>query len=126
MGCNTSANCGATTPICNPNSHQCVASGCSDGIKDGSETDVDCGGGTCSKCANGQSCGGGSDCQSGYCSGNKCYPATCNDGMKDGNETDVDCGGGFGGCPKCPNGKLCQQDHDCISDNCSGGSTCQP
>src|SRR5436189_6012553 len=29
---------------------------CSNGIKDGSETDVDCGGGTCARCAGGEVC----------------------------------------------------------------------
>jgi hypothetical protein len=40
---------------------------CSNGVKDGSETDVDCGGSTCQPCADGKSCLTGSDCVSTYC-----------------------------------------------------------
>jgi hypothetical protein len=42
---------------------------CADGIKNGNETDVDCGGPTCPKCADGKTCLGATDCQSGVCSG---------------------------------------------------------
>jgi hypothetical protein len=45
---------------------------CTDGVKNGSETDVDCGGGTCSPCANGDICAVGSDCLSGTCTGGIC------------------------------------------------------
>jgi len=56
----------------------CVASAgggtstCSDGVKNGSETDVDCGGGTCAACANGRSCSVATDCTSGTCTGGVC------------------------------------------------------
>jgi len=39
---------------------------CTDGIRNGSESDVDCGG-TCTDCASGRRCNVGSDCQSGVC-----------------------------------------------------------
>ncbi len=39
---------------------------CSDGIENGDETDIDCGG-SCSKCANEKSCLSNSDCESGLC-----------------------------------------------------------
>ena len=39
---------------------------CSDGIQNGSESDVDCGG-TCEKCDGAQMCASSSDCQSGLC-----------------------------------------------------------
>jgi hypothetical protein len=45
----------------------CHANLCMDGIKDGNETDIDCGGGTCPTCANGQHCMSGADCMSGMC-----------------------------------------------------------
>ena len=38
---------------------------CTDQIRNGSETDVDCGGGTCAACANGKACQAGTDCLSG-------------------------------------------------------------
>jgi subtilisin family serine protease len=81
----------------------CVSSGptCTDGIQNGNETGVDCGGPDCPACPtctdgiqNGNETGvdcGGPDC-----------PAcpTCNDGIQNGQETGVDCGGPD--CPACP------------------------
>ncbi len=48
---------------------------CSDGVKNGSETDVDCGG-SCGKCGLDLQCTGGLDCASGYCNAGKCGIAT--------------------------------------------------
>ncbi len=46
---------------------------CTDGIKNGAETDEDCGGGKCGKCFAGQSCvDGPRDCESGVCLGGAC------------------------------------------------------
>jgi len=36
-------------------------------MRDGTETDVDCGGGSCPKCVNGKACLQDYDCQSGNC-----------------------------------------------------------
>ena len=47
------------------------ASGCLNSVKDGDETDVDCGG-SCSPCASGKKCAATSDCQSGQCQNNLC------------------------------------------------------
>lgn len=44
---------------------------CSNGQKDGTETDVDCGG-SCSTCTVGKACSIGSDCQSSTCTGGVC------------------------------------------------------
>ena len=57
----------------------CISGGgptCTDGVQNGNETDVDCGGPDCPACP------------------------TCTDGVQNGNETDVDCGGPD--CPACP------------------------
>jgi hypothetical protein len=43
-------------------------------MKNGSETDTDCGGSECSVCSNGQTCSLGGDCASGVCSGGVCVP----------------------------------------------------
>ncbi len=93
---------------------------CTDGIKNGAETDVDCGGPTCGKCALTKMCLAGSDCVSATCSGGRCVtpPATCTDGIKNGTETDVDCGGP--GCGKCALGKMCLAGSDCLSTTCTG------
>ena len=45
---------------------------CSDGVKNGAETGVDCGGGTCPTCGTGGGCGSGSDCTSGVCKDSVC------------------------------------------------------
>lgn len=41
---------------------------------------------------------------------------TCGDGARNGSETDVDCGGT---CPRCQNGKICDNRNDCESASCS-------
>jgi hypothetical protein len=47
-------------------------------MKDGMETDVDCGGPTCGPCANGQGCLVPGDCKSAQCVNNKCQgPINC-------------------------------------------------
>jgi len=44
---------------------------CSDGIRNGSETDLDCGG-TCPRCADFKSCGSRDDCRGALCQGDIC------------------------------------------------------
>jgi hypothetical protein len=44
---------------------------CSDGIKNGTETDIDCGG-RCPRCPNGKTCTSRNDCATAYCSENTC------------------------------------------------------
>ena len=56
--------------------YSCDAAACLNGIQDGEETGVDCGGPICIPCP------------------------TCNDGIQNGDETGIDCGGD--GCPICP------------------------
>jgi hypothetical protein len=88
-------------------------------VKNAKETDVDCGGGVCSKCATGKGCALGSDCQSAVCKAGLCLAATCSDGAKNGAETDIDCGGGT--CATCATGKACGAGADCQSGVCTGG-----
>ncbi len=62
-------------------------------MKNGDETDVDCGG-SCAPCGTQQGCSAGTDCASGVCDGsNHCAAPSCDDQVKNGDETDVDCGG---------------------------------
>ncbi|HXC49415.1 MAG TPA: hypothetical protein VN634_00905 [Candidatus Limnocylindrales bacterium] len=51
---------------------------CSDLSQNGSETGVDCGGGSCPTCPDGEGCAGGSDCTSGTCSGGICVTLLSN------------------------------------------------
>ena len=99
---------------------------CTDGIQNGDETGIDCGGTDCTPCItctdgiqNGDETGidcGGTDCtpcvtctdgiQNGDetgidCGGTDCTPCvTCSDGIQNGDETGIDCGGTD--CSACP------------------------
>jgi hypothetical protein len=92
---------------------------CSDGKRNGTETDIDCGGLVCAACANGKSCVIAGDCQSHVCTGNVCQVPSCTDGVKNQSETDIDCGGLV--CAACANGKSCVIAGDCLSGVCSSG-----
>ncbi len=96
--------------------------GCSNRLKDGSETDVDCGG-NCESCAANKGCEKDEDCLSLVCSPTKkCQQPSCNDDKLNGDETDDDCGGA---CEKCPTDKRCTDDNDCSSGACSSSGRCQ-
>ena len=110
---------------------------CNDTVKNGDESDVDCGG-ACGQCANLLLCNSDADCQSNTCtpwfypafSGPRCVPAACRDGLQDNNETGVDCGGYDAGssCSGCPAGAACTAPNppstfssDCANFQCIGG-----
>lgn len=95
----------------------CAAATCSDGVRNGEETDVDCGG-ACAACSSGSSCVVGRDCDSYLCAAGSCTIATCTDAVKNGHETDVDCGGSCGACA--PHAR-CATAADCDSRLCSSG-----
>lgn len=92
---------------------------CSDGVQNGDETDVDCGGSFCGACSPGQGCDGPSDCTSLVCTGNVCQAPTCADGVLNQDETDIDCGGSCGAT--CAFGQSCSGGGDCVTGTCSGG-----
>src|SRR5690242_17769837 len=50
---------------------------CMNGVKDGSETDVDCGGGTCPTCIDGKKCNQDPDCTEKNCVAGVCAIPTC-------------------------------------------------
>src|SRR5215470_1584854 len=91
------------------------ATSCADAIKNGNETDVDCGGNACPRCTNGRACLAPLDCASFVCLSGKCAPPSCVDGVKNGNETDVDCGGS---CVSCSGNCGCLTGRDCLSGIC--------
>jgi len=74
---NRSSSVTSNTSVCVRGSHNdswlviCKES-CSNGIKDGTETDVDCGGNQCPKCGDGKMCQLPSDCQSNDCVNGLC------------------------------------------------------
>lgn len=95
---------------------------CTDGVKNGNESDKDCGG-SCPACAIGRGCETGADCASQVCgSGRTCLGPGCADQLENGDETDVDCGGT---CSACAPGKACKGDLDCTTKSCVAGK-CVP
>lgn len=101
----------------------CQPPTCTDSVKNGSETDKDCGGGACPACADTLHCAANADCANNLCSGSG--PGTCvscGDGVKNGNETDKDCGGAV--CDAlgktCATGLACAAAGDCASGVCQG------
>jgi hypothetical protein len=68
---NTMTNCGACNLACGMGqacvNFTCVGNSCTDHIKDGQETDIDCGGPQCPACATGMRCANNFDCLSGVC-----------------------------------------------------------
>jgi hypothetical protein len=98
------------------------AATCSDGIQNGSETGVDCGGGTCPRCPTGQGCAGRGDCASAVCTAGTCGTCTPGEfctatqacfcvGPNNGVPSPVCVTGGAGsrpgGCEVCPPGTIC-------------------
>lgn len=92
---------------------------CSNGLRDGDESDVDCGGSCSLHCADGLRCGSKLDCVTGVCSFGVCQAASCTDGIRNGTETDLDCGGGC--MQRCDEGLQCLVNSDCESDSCDVG-----
>jgi hypothetical protein len=104
----------------------CVVDFCHNGVRDGDETDVDCGGSHCGPCPVGDFCAINHDCVTNICAVGVCAAvvgASCTDGIQDGTETDVDCGGGT--CPACGPNRKCAVGSDCATLVCSGG-LCTP
>ena len=114
--CSKAADC--TSGVCDPTTGLCLAPTCTDQVQNGDETDVDCGGTTCAKCADLKKCKSALDCVSGVCDAKTglCVAASCTDKVQNGDETDVDCGGPS--CPKCVDTRGCKGNSDCVSGVC--------
>jgi hypothetical protein len=122
--CTTGAECKSL--VCTDG--MCLAPTDTDGVKNDSETDVDCGGAILANgkpnpasdgapaCGDGKTCDLDGDCTSTSCQAGKCVPPTCVDKLEDGMETDVDCGGPT--CGACPTGDKCLLPRDCQSLDC--------
>ncbi|HKO49802.1 MAG TPA: hypothetical protein VJV79_18860 [Polyangiaceae bacterium] len=133
-GCKVGDDCKGDTDCVYPASarcinNQCAAASCTDGVKNGTETDTDCGGTCAKRCAVNQSCTLNSDCllpDSGHCTALKCVPFSCIDGIKNGSETDKDCGGTC--AADCGIGFGCGMDSDCSTAACLGTAcvACKP
>ncbi len=108
----------------------CTPASCSDGVQNGTETALDCGG-MCNACADGLGCAVNADCTSKSCDTTAiklCLPPTDTDHLWNGNETDVDCGSGGTGedtkAPACADGKMCKAGSDCVDLICGADGTC--
>ncbi|HVU02859.1 MAG TPA: hypothetical protein VHE30_13960 [Polyangiaceae bacterium] len=55
----------------------CRSALCTDQTKNGAETDVDCGGADCARCAVGKKCAQNSDCEANVCQAGTCVAAKC-------------------------------------------------
>lgn len=120
---------------------------CMDSAQDGTETDVDCGGGECPKCALGKKCLVSADCETGACADGVCCTDLCTgvcdacsaakkgqgeDGIcepvKLGPEPDGACPAGKScdgqGTCKADVGQICVGAADCASGSCVDGYCC--
>lgn len=112
--------------------NECVPASCLDGVKNGSETDVDCGGPACGPCADGKTCKVPLDCGSVSCDYSganptfRCLAPTCYDGAMNGAETWADFGGPD--CPPVPPAvttAACLEAADCATNVCEH-ALCRP
>ncbi|MBL8788198.1 MAG: hypothetical protein JNJ59_25110, partial [Deltaproteobacteria bacterium] len=106
------------------NGAMCVPGNCGNLRQDGTESDVDCGGGLlCARCAPGRHCNFDSDCSAAapICDPDTrlCALAQCINGQKDASEGDVDCGGACEA--KCAAGANCR-----VNSDCALGLECEP
>ena len=69
----------------------CATPTCTDHVKNQGETDVDCGGSACSKCADTKMCASDVGLHRRSLRLGRC--SSCRDVTKNGDEVDVDCGG---------------------------------
>ncbi|CAN0249227.1 unnamed protein product, partial [Laminaria digitata] len=97
---------------------------CSNGKKDASESDQDCGGSCGPTCEEGKACGNDGDCGSGFCEASLCagVDPDCDSGTVSFGETDVDCGGET--CDACvatasETSPRCLSNSDCDTGICS-------
>ena len=117
-GCKVGGDC--TTGVCKDAGEglKCQAPTNTDGVKNGNETGIDCGGNGNDKCPDGQGCATQDDCANDYCTKGICTATNPPDGVKNGTETDVDCGGV--GNTRCADLKACLIAGDCKSSVCTG------
>ncbi|CAF4161734.1 unnamed protein product, partial [Rotaria sordida] len=100
---------------------------CNDGVANGGETDVDCGGpcAPSNPCNIGQECNASADCATGICNdSNQCTGPTCNDGLLNQGEADIDCGGPCTPIRTCNIGQHCNVSTDCTSGLCNSSNLC--
>jgi len=100
----------------------CKEASCSDGIKNGQESAIDCGGSLCQTCDVGSRCIADSDCSSKNCNTYTCAAPSCTNNKKDGFETSLNCGGSD--CVACDLEQACLTNSDCSSNYCDQDKSC--
>lgn len=146
-GQNCSGDADCQSGRCDETTQQCLLSRCDDGVQNGAESGVDCGG-SCDACPVAP-CTGPDDCGGAACVGGECQmsvPPLCSDGVQNQDETAIDCGGSIcvacatcgdgarnqdetavdcgGTCPACEASSGCLTGNDCTSGVCAG-NVCQ-
>ena len=123
--CGLSADC--ASDVCTQNG-VCEPPGASvhdDGVRNGGETGVDCGGtaAPAKLCKAGGACKKSADCE-GVCpaGGGVCAAPSGSDGKQNQAETSVDCGGPNAG--PCALGLRCESDTDCVRIYCDASKSC--
>lgn len=96
---------------------------CNDGMQNGEETDVDCGG-RCPPCRVDQRCQVDDDCITVTCLDGVCVGPLCENGTRDESEADVDCGGECEAL--CLLGNQCDSGDDCETGVCHESNCCEP
>ncbi|MFM2153050.1 MAG: hypothetical protein RL199_1485, partial [Pseudomonadota bacterium] len=134
LKCKPTQDCGADTDCdsgrCDLTKKICADPTDLDKMRNGTETDIDCGGKASKRCALRKGCLVSGDCIDGaVCSAGFCAPATCANGVKDvtdpavtNRETDLDCGGRV--CGPCVSGRACAANTDCRSGVCTQQKVC--
>jgi hypothetical protein len=123
-GCIDSLDCSSGvcgTVGCPPEVERCcIETSCNDGVLNGFETSIDCGGGNCPRCRDLDLCQQDSDCVNNHCDpSGRCI--SCGDDIIDGTETDRDCGGSDPACRRCNTNEACLINSDCVNDFCLAG-----
>lgn len=98
-----------SSSLCNGSTHLCAPVTCTDTIQDGTETDIDCGGGACPSCGTGKACTVNADCTTGLCNAGVCVASVCGNAIvepgevcDDGNTvTETSCPYGQPNCVAC-------------------------
>lgn len=122
--CNAPADCASAHCACATPS-TCLCSSCSNGIRDGLESDVDCGRDCPVRCSESKRCDTHADCASAHCLNTRCVrvdpQTTCTNGAQGEHESCPD-----GGGPQCTmlgrtctDGATCHINRDCTSHHCS-------